>query len=94
MRVLHFADNNVNPTKDPYHKVRPLFDQLNKESPKYIKNVQNYSVDESMVPYFGHHHTKQFIRLKPIRYLFEIFLDYFSYGNFENKCSNITHSAE
>ena len=66
LRVLHFADNNLNDNTDPYYKIRSLFDQINR-SPKYVKNEKNFSVDESMVPYFGHHHTKQYLRLKPIK---------------------------
>ena len=64
--MLHFADNNLNNNNDPYYKVRPLFRQINK-SVRFAKNFKVFSVDESMVPYFGHHHTKQYIRLKPIK---------------------------
>ena len=31
-------------------------------------SVNNFSVDESMIPYYGRHGTKQFIRGKPIRF--------------------------
>lgn len=35
---------------------------------KYTTLLENLSVDKNMVPYFGRHPTKQFIRGKPIRY--------------------------
>lgn len=53
-------------------QVRPIFDVLNKASSKWFKMDGKYSVDEMMVPYFGRHSSKQFIRGKPIRYGFKV----------------------
>jgi len=53
-------------------QVRPIFDILNKTSGKYFSKEEKFSVDEMMVPYFGRHSSKQFIRGKPIRYGFKI----------------------
>jgi hypothetical protein len=52
--------------------VRPIFDNINKRSSKYFSTQGKYSVDEVMVPYFGRHSSKQFIRGKPIRYGFKV----------------------
>ena len=72
LACLHFADNERNDGADKYYKVRPLFNNLNKNCSKYNKNNQEFSIDESMVQYFGFHSTKQFIKGKPIRYGFKI----------------------
>ena len=73
MRVLHLADNSkmdsTNP--DPYFKVRPLFKMTN-ENNKLLPPPEEMSVDECMVPYYGHHPTKQFIRGKPVRFGFKV----------------------
>ena len=72
LACLHFADNERNDGVDKYYKVRPLFNNLNANCNKYNKNTKEFSVDESMVQYFGFHSTKQFIKGKPIRYGFKI----------------------
>ncbi|GLV46487.1 hypothetical protein CBL_20816 [Carabus blaptoides fortunei] len=53
---------------DKFAKVRPLFNLLNTRFLEYAELAENLSIDESMVPYFGRHAAKQFIRGKPIRY--------------------------
>ncbi|XP_031333570.1 piggyBac transposable element-derived protein 3-like [Photinus pyralis] len=65
---LHCCDNNILDKKDKYAKVRPLFNQLNDKFLEFVPHSENHSVDESMVPYFGRHSCKQFIKGKPIRY--------------------------
>ncbi|XP_045135687.1 piggyBac transposable element-derived protein 3-like [Portunus trituberculatus] len=52
MKHLHAAENTDLDKEDKFAKVRPILDIL----------------DESMVPYYGGHPTKQFIRGKPIRW--------------------------
>ena len=55
---------------DAYFKVSPVFENLNKTG-KWIKLIASsgaYSVEEIMVPYYGRHSSKQFIRGKPIRF--------------------------
>ena len=73
LQCLHFRDNSLIDA-DPYFKVRPLFANLNK-SGKWIKlgaSTGAYSVDEMMVPYYGRHSSKQFIRGKPIRFGYKV----------------------
>lgn len=53
-------------------QVRPIFDNLNRTSSKWLSREGRYSVDEMMVPYFGRHSSKQFIRGKPIRYGYKV----------------------
>ena len=67
---LHLA-NNAEINEDRYYKVRPIFDMLNNNLKKYL-SANDHSVDESMIPYYGKHRTKQFIRGKPIRFGFKL----------------------
>lgn len=71
LRYLHVSDNNNLHSNDKFTKNRPLWDQLNKSWLKYFPNYFELSVDESMIPYYGHHSTKQYIHGKPIRFGFK-----------------------
>ena len=66
LQCLHFTNNTLT-TEDRFYKVRPLFESLNKQSLKYLPTPRNLSVDETMIPYYGSHGDKQYIRNKPIR---------------------------
>ena len=73
LACLHFRDNS-NLNDDPYFKVRPIFTNLN-QCGQWIKkcaSTGSYSVDETMVPYYGRHASKQFIRNKPIRFGYKV----------------------
>ena len=72
LRDLHLADNSSLNSDDPYYKVRPFFERLNKSFLESLPLDQNICVDEVMVPYYGRHGTKQFIRGKPVRYGYKI----------------------
>jgi len=72
LKSLHFRDN-TKIDEDCYFKVRPIFENLNKAAQhKYFLESPKYSVDEIMIPYFGRHHTKQFIYGKPVRFGFKV----------------------
>ena len=68
----HFTDNDLLDPRDKFAKVRPLFTQLNTTAKEYLPISQTLCVDEMMVPYFGPHSCKQYIRGKPIRYGYKI----------------------
>ena len=70
LKSLHFRDNSKI-DGDCYFKVRPIFENLNKAG-KYFLDGQHYSVDEAMIPYFGWHHTKQYIYGKPVRFGYKV----------------------
>ena len=53
--------DNTRITEDMYFKARPLFEKL-------YNNYVKFSIDESIIPYYGRHGTKQFVRGKPIRF--------------------------
>ena len=71
---LHFIPNTALPQKDKFQKVRLLIKMLNDNFLKHCPDMNMFSVDESMVPYFGRHGCKQFIRGKPIRFGFKIWV--------------------
>lgn len=68
MNNIHFNDNGQLHKNDKFSKMRPLFDILNKKFVEYAPIEEHHSVDEAMIPYFGRHGCKQFIRGKPIRW--------------------------
>ncbi|XP_072384379.1 uncharacterized protein [Diabrotica undecimpunctata] len=74
MSVLHIADNNNLDHYDKFSKVRPLFRLLNQNFLKHAVLEENHSVDEAMVPYFGRHGCKQFIKGKPIRWGYKLWV--------------------
>ena len=55
-------------------KVEPLYQLLYENFQRYGIFHENLSIDESMVPYFGRHSCKQFIRGKPIRFVYKIWM--------------------
>lgn len=73
LNCLHFRDN-AKIDKDGYYKVRPIFDNLNEACGKlvFLSADGKFSVDESMIPYYGRHSSKQYIRGKPIRFGFKV----------------------
>jgi len=69
---IHFCDNSKLDEHDKFSKIRPLISMLNSRFLIHTPHQQFHSIDESMVPYFGRHGCKQFIRGKPIRFGFKI----------------------
>ena len=66
-RFLHAADNQrLDSSK--MAKVKPLYDLINSCMTVHGILHEELSIDESMIPYFGRHSCKQFIRSKPIRF--------------------------
>ena len=74
MRYTHFANSDKPNTDNPYWKVSLLFDTINETASKYVENNEFVCVDESMIKYFGPHPLKQFIRGKPIRFGFKVWV--------------------
>ncbi|XP_060801591.1 piggyBac transposable element-derived protein 3-like [Amyelois transitella] len=72
LQHLHFNDNTfLSDSSDRLYKLRPLLDSLSESFRKHYGLDEHYSVDESMIPYYGKHYAKQFIRGKPIRFGFK-----------------------
>lgn len=68
MSNLHFADNNNLDQTDKFAKLRPLFRHINAKCLENAPLQKSHSIDEAMVPYYGRHGCKQYIKGKPIRY--------------------------
>ena len=71
-RYFHIADNSHLQQGHKAAKVLPLYDSLNKNLVQFGVWHHSLSIDESMVPYFGRHSIKMFIRGKPIRFGYKI----------------------
>ncbi|KAI8115820.1 PiggyBac transposable element-derived protein 3 [Lucilia cuprina] len=52
--------------------IRPLYEIINKKFMQFGIWEDDLSVDEQMVPYFGRHSCKMFIRGKPIRFGYKL----------------------
>ncbi len=70
----YFVDRATEDKNDRFWKVRPLFDQLNKTAKMFVQPTENVCVDEAMVKYFGPHPLKQFIRGKPTRFGYKVWI--------------------
>nr|CAH7741965.1 unnamed protein product [Callosobruchus chinensis] len=74
---------NDNNDLEQFSKLRPLFSILNEKFISLAPFEECHSVDESMVPYYGGHGSKQFIRGKPIRWGYKIWVGTTSKGYIE-----------
>ena len=67
------CDNNQNLVPgDKMSKVTPLYEKINKNQIRFGIYLKVLSIDESMVPYYGRHSAKMFIKGKPIWFGYEI----------------------
>ena len=71
-QYLHFADNAALEQGNKVAKVQPLYTSLNEQLVEWGVFHELLSVDESMVPYFGKHSAKMYIKGKPIRFGYKI----------------------
>jgi len=69
---LDLSDNDHRDKSDKFAKPRPVFELINERNMQVGAFIHNLSVDEHMVPYFGQHGSKMFIKNKPIRFGFKI----------------------
>ena len=70
IKCFHAADNCSLDQEDKFAKIRPFLKIVNKKFLNFGSafGTENISIDESMVPYYGRHPVKQFIRGKPMRW--------------------------
>lgn len=61
-------------------KMRHYLEMLNERYMQFGIWEEKLSIDEQMVPYFGHHSSKMFIRGKPIRFGYKMWCLCSSYG--------------
>lgn len=71
-RNLHLADNSNLDKSDKFAKLRPFFNIMNKKFMQFDVFAYNLSIDEQMVPYFGRHSCKMYIKGKPVKFGFKL----------------------
>lgn len=73
-KFFHLVDNNQLSKEEKLGKVTPIYTELSKNLQQFGIWHEKLSIDESMVPYYGRHSCKMFIRGKPIRFGFKIWM--------------------
>ncbi|KAL5234398.1 hypothetical protein ACI65C_001808 [Semiaphis heraclei] len=71
-RFFHCTNNTEINQDDKGWKIRPFIEMMKKRCVNNFVPEQHLAYDESMVKYFGRHSCKQFIRGKPIRFVYKI----------------------
>ena len=74
MQNLHLADDSNLDTEDKFAKVRPLLDKLIEQCLANYLPEQSVKIVESMVPYFGRHGSKQYMRNKPVKFAYKFWV--------------------
>ena len=91
---IHLADNDHLQQGNKMAKVQPMYDKLNVNLKKFGFFHQKLSIDESMLPYHGKHSCKMFIKMKPIRFGYKLWVlagsDGFPYSieMYQGKCTD------
>jgi hypothetical protein len=63
--------NNSNENVDKWFKLRPLLNACNDKFRQFGINNRFLSIDEQIIPYYGHHGCKMYHREKPLRFGFQ-----------------------
>lgn len=71
-KYLHFNENEKmpktdSPDYDKLYKVRPILNSLQNSYLNLFPMIESLSIDEVMIPFKGKHSLKQYIRNKPIK---------------------------
>lgn len=69
---IHLADNQSLTPGNKLAKVQPMYDLMNRNLLKFGIFHQELSIDESIVPYYGKHGCKMYMKAKPIRFGFKL----------------------
>ena len=72
IRYSHLTDNAKLTPGDKLAKVRPFFNLMNQRFLNEFQFDEQLCVDGSMIPYFGKHSTKQYIKGKPIKFGYKV----------------------
>ena len=73
-KYIHLADNQQLTKGDKAAKVQEVYNLLNKSLQQFGMFHANLSVDESMVPYRGRNSMKMYIKGKPIRFGYKLWM--------------------
>ena len=67
-RYFHLADNDNLQQSDKLAKVRTYLNLMQRNFLRFGVFSEHLSIDEQMVPYYGHFSTKMFMRNKPVKF--------------------------
>ncbi|KAL3203159.1 hypothetical protein MRX96_000428 [Rhipicephalus microplus] len=70
-RFFHVVDNTQLKAGEKMGKLQLFHDEISKFLRQFGVFNESLSIDKSMVPYYGHHSCKMFIRGKPIRFWYK-----------------------
>ena len=71
-RFIHFASEDKLDKADKFWKMRPLIELIAENFRANALLSNQMCIDETMIPYYGKHSCKQFIKGKPIRFGFKL----------------------
>jgi len=74
IRNTVFVDSDEPDKDDRFWKVRPLFTQLNRTAKTFVRQNKNVSIDEGIIKYFGPHPLKQYMKGKPHRFGYKVWM--------------------
>ena len=72
LKHSNLADNAKLTAGDRLAKVRPFFNLMNQRFLGAFQIDKTLCVDESMIPSFGKHLAKQYIKEKPIKFGYKV----------------------
>ncbi|GBN91375.1 PiggyBac transposable element-derived protein 2 [Araneus ventricosus] len=72
-KYLHFNDNTAIDS-DRYYKVRPIYILLNEALQQFGVFAEHLSIDERMVRYFGRHGCKMYMKGKPVKFGYKLWI--------------------
>jgi hypothetical protein len=73
-RFLHFNDNANIDKNDRFFKVRPLYEALNDALQQFGIFSHELTIDERMVKYFGRHGCKMYMKGKPVKFGYKLWM--------------------
>lgn len=73
-QYLHLANNDTLDNSDKLAKIRPFYDLLNRQLQQHGIFSEALSIDEQMVPYFGRHSSKMYMKGKPVKFGYKLWL--------------------
>ena len=73
-KFIHLANNDAVDPSDKMYKVSSFISALNARFQQFGMFHKYLSVDEEMVPYYGHHSAKMYLRGKPIRFGYKLWV--------------------
>ena len=82
LQNLHFADNRKDNKPDKAFKIRPVINHLNSKFSVELSNDSEQSIDQYMMKLKGRSGIKQYIKSKPIKWGFNVWLCFSSKSSY------------